>query len=68
VLEFKDCKKETKRDTVLEANLLDVKRLLKNSAFSAVNAKSDQDADVSEKKALVKVNVEPYYTHKDSED
>ena len=35
VLEFKDVKKEMKRDTVLEENLLDVKRLLKNSAFAA---------------------------------
>ena len=34
-LEFKDNKKESKRDTYLEENLLDVKRLLKNSAFSA---------------------------------
>ena len=36
-LEFKDKKKETKRDTVLEENLLDVKRLLKNSAISQAN-------------------------------
>ena len=35
VLEFKDKKKESKRDMVLEENLLDVKRLLKNSAISA---------------------------------
>jgi hypothetical protein len=37
LLEFKDKKKETKRDTVLEENLLDVKRLLKNSAISQAN-------------------------------
>ena len=35
VLEFKDKKKESNRDMVLEENLLDVKRLLKNSAISA---------------------------------
>ena len=40
-LDFKDMKKESKRDTVLEENLLDVKRLLKNSAFSAVNSKTE---------------------------
>ena len=36
-LDFKDFKKESKRDVVFEENLLDVKRLLKNSAFSALN-------------------------------
>jgi hypothetical protein len=40
-LDFKDMKKESKRDSVLEENLLDVKRLLKNSAFSAVNSKTE---------------------------
>ncbi len=33
VLQFNELKKESRRDTVLEANLLDVKRLLKTSAF-----------------------------------
>jgi len=33
-LDFKDKSKSSKRDTVLEENLLDVKRLLKNSAFA----------------------------------
>lgn len=45
-LEFKDTKKESKRDTVLEENLLDVKRLLKNSAFSNSTAKkNDEDSE-----------------------
>jgi len=34
-LEFKDKRKESKRDIVLEENLLDVKKLLKTSAVSA---------------------------------
>lgn len=42
--------------------------MLKNSAFSAANTKNDEDAEGGEKKALVKVNVDPYYTHKNSED
>jgi len=74
-LEFKDTKKESKRDTVLEENLLDVKRLLKNSAFSNSTAKrNDEDsengcaAEQKEKKNLIKVNVEPYYTHKNAQD
>ena len=33
-LDFKDKQKESKRDQFFEENLLDVKRLLKNSAFS----------------------------------
>ena len=50
--------------------MLDVKRLLKNSAFSNTSTKKDeQDPDaVGEKKTLVKVNVEPYYTHKTADD
>lgn len=37
-LEFKAKTKISKRDTVLEENLVDVRRLLKNSAFSAQGA------------------------------
>ena len=55
-----------KRDTVLEENLLDVKRLLKNSAFASQAKK--EDGNNGEKKSLVKVNVEPYYTHRNAED
>lgn len=57
-LEFKDNKKETKRDTVLEENLLDVKRLIKNSAFSAQTTAKEGEAE-GDKKSLVKINVEP---------
>lgn len=53
---------------MLEENLLDVKRLLKNSAFAAVNTKSEGDSEPGEKKTLVKVNVEPYYVRKNDED
>jgi hypothetical protein len=66
-LEFKDNKKESKRDTVLEENLLDVKRLIKNSAFSAQSATKEGEVE-GEKKTLVKINVEPYYVHKGPED
>ena len=68
-LEFKEKCKESKRDSVLEENLLDVKRLLKTSAFSAQQAKTEnENGDASEKKTLVKVNVDPYYTMKGPDD
>ena len=43
----------------MEENLVDVKKLLKN-AQSALNAKNAEEDD-PEKKALMKVNVEPFY-------
>lgn len=51
---------------VLEENLLDVKKLLKNSAVSA--ATKLDNATEGEKKALIKVTVEPYYVPKDTND
>lgn len=48
--------------------MLDVKRLLKNSSFSAVNSRPDGDSESGEKKTLVKVNVEPFYVRKNDED
>jgi len=42
-LEFKD--KVNKRDMVVEENLIDVKLLLKNSAFSQVNMKQTAPSD-----------------------
>lgn len=51
---------------MVEENLLDVKKLLKNSQIAA-NSKN-QDDDDPEKKQLVKVNVEPFYTRKNPGD
>lgn len=48
--------------------MLDVKRLLKNSSFAAVNSKLEGDPESGEKKTLVKVNVEPFYVRKNDED
>ena len=53
-LDFNNKSKANKRDCVLEENLLDVKRLLKNSAFGNANNHkkpdpNDPDAVVSEK-------------------
>jgi len=54
--------------------LLDVKRLLKNSAFAnAQNHKKLGEADCEgerkeEKKQLVKVNIDPFYTRKSATD
>lgn len=69
-LEFKDQKKESKRDSVLEENLLDVKRLLKTSAFSVqqVNKDKEEGGEAPEKKQLVKVNIDPYYVRKGGDD
>jgi hypothetical protein len=50
----------------LEENLLDVKRLLKNSAISQANKQDNQTE--GEKKALLKVNVDPFYIPKDEND
>jgi hypothetical protein len=68
VLEFKDQKKESKRDCVLEENLLDVKRLLKNSAFAATSVKQDPNSETGEKRVLLKVSTEPFYTLKNADD
>ena len=51
---------------VLEENLLDVKKLLKNSAVSAVA--KQENANEGEKKTLMKVSVEPYYIPRDAND
>jgi hypothetical protein len=47
-LDFKDKSKQSKRDTVLEENLLDVKNLLKNSAMA------QQQSDDAEEKGVEK--------------
>lgn len=65
-IDFKSMNKTSKRDTVIEENLLDVKKLLKNSQMAA-NAKNPEDDD-PEKKQLLKVNVEPFYTRKSPDD
>ena len=44
---------------MVEENLLDVKKLLKNAQVAA-NAKNNEDDD-PEKKQLMKVNVEAFY-------
>lgn len=61
-IDFKTMNKQSKRDTVVEENLLDVKKLLK-SAQIAQNQKNAEEDD-PEKKALLKINVEPFYTRK----
>ena len=58
-IDFKTLNKQQKRDTVVEENLLDVKKLLKNAQV-AVNSKNNEDDD-PEKKQLMKVNVEAFY-------
>lgn len=63
-LDFKAMNKIQKRDFVLEENLLDVKKLLKTSNFVD---KTQQSAD-PEKKQLVRVNLEPFYTSTGPED
>ena len=65
ILDWKD-KQKSKRDIVLEENLLDVKRMLKNSIFipSPTKLNADGEMEKDEKKVLVKVNVEPFYTRK----
>ena len=55
--------KQSKRDIVLEENLLDVKKLLKNSSFMQTNQTKEGEGD-PEKKQLVKVNLEPFYKKK----
>jgi hypothetical protein len=45
-----------------------VKRLLKNSAFAATNVKQDPNTDTGEKRILLKVSTEPFYTPKNAED
>jgi hypothetical protein len=65
ILDWKD-KQKSKRDIVLEENLLDVKRMLKNSIFipSPIKPNADGEFEKDEKKVLVKVNIEPFYTRK----
>lgn len=58
-IDFKTLNKQQKRDTVVEENLLDVKKLLKNAQVAA-NSKNNEDDD-PEKKQLMKVNVEAFY-------
>ena len=65
-IDFKAMNKQSKRDMVVEENLLDVKKLLKNAQM-AQNQKIKDDDD-PEKKALLKVNVEAYYQRKGAED
>ena len=50
----------------MEENLLDVKKLLKNAQVAA-NSKNPDEED-PDKKQLMKVNVEPFYTRKSPED
>ena len=65
-IDFKSMNKTSKRDVVIEENLLDVKKLLKNSQMAA-NAKNPEDDD-PEKKQLLKVNVEPFYARRSPDD
>ena len=69
-LDFSNKKGSSKRDSVCEENLLDVKKLLKASATAAAEEKKakPEGQDGEEKKAFMQVNVEPYYTYKDPED
>lgn len=64
-LDFKSMMKVQKRDFVLEENLLDVKKLLKTSNFVGEGQQHKNDP---EKKQLVRVNLEPFYTASDPED
>jgi hypothetical protein len=57
ILDFKAMNRISKRDFVLEENLLDVKKLLKTSNFVD---KTQQSAD-PEKKQLLRINLEPFY-------
>lgn len=47
-IDFKSMNKQQKRDTVVEENLLDVKKLLKGSQ-AAQNAKNNEDEDPDKK-------------------
>jgi len=69
-LDFSNKKNNSKRDSVVEENLLDVKKLLKASAAAAAEEKKPkaEGEATEEKKAFMQVNVEPYYTHKAPED
>jgi hypothetical protein len=70
-LDFTSKKNSSKRDTVVEENLLDVKNLLKASAKAAAEAKNkeaEKPEGDAEKKALMQVTVDPYYVPKGPED
>ena len=70
-LDFSNKNRGQKRDMIVEENLLDVKRLLKNSAVATADTKKKGDDDgkeENEKKALMQVSVEPYYTRTGPED
>ena len=47
-IDFKTLNKQQKRDTVVEENLLDVKKLLKNAQVAA-NSKNNEDDDPEKK-------------------
>jgi len=51
---------------VLEENLLDVRRLLKNSYCmpSPTRQNAEDEFEKDERKVLLKVNIEPFYTRK----
>ena len=51
----------------MEENLLDVKKLLKNAQVAA-NSKNNPDEEDPDKKQLMKVNVDPFYTRKNPDD
>jgi len=65
VLDWKD-KHKNKRDIVLEENLLDVRRLLKSSynIQSPTKQNTEGEFEKDERKVLLKVNIEPFYTRK----
>jgi hypothetical protein len=69
-LDFSNKNKNSKRDSIVEENLLDVKKLLKASAAAAAEEKKPkvEGPEGEEKKAFMQVNVEPYYTYKSPED
>ena len=66
-IDFKALTKQSKRDIVLEENLLDVKKLLKSSNMAQATQSKENEAD-PEKKQLVKVNLEPFYKSKGPND
>jgi len=65
VLDWKD-KHKSKRDIVLEENLIDVRRLLKSSYNipSPTKQNTEGEFEKDERKVLLKVNIEPFYTRK----
>ena len=65
-IDFKTLNKQQKRDTVVEENLLDVKKLLKNAQVAA-NSKSNEDDD-PDKKQLMKEDAEAFYQRKGPDD